>query len=358
MIICCRSLAALCLNLAFGLVAAKAAEEQGNIIGHGSLKYRVHADWSKADPSKAPIINAHAMAESSKGELYLVTDHPANDFLVYAADGSLLRTISANLGGGHGLEIFTHQGQEYLLHVDCGWHFAAEGWNPKAGEGCITLLDLQGKVLRRFPTPTQAGLKTGKFMPCDVAITPQATVLVADGYASNRIYEYNLEGKILRHWGGPSKDAANLSNAHGISIDMEDPRGPTLWIPSRNENQLKAFSLEGKHLETLDLPGAYAGQLVARGNLLYTAVCWSKDKAGKRLPESGFVLVLDRKTKKVLSAPGGTEPTYAEGKLQPLSQAQRIFKHCHDLLVDRQGNIFVGEWNAQRRYPTKLERLR
>ena len=125
-------------------------------------------------------------------------------------------------------------------------------------------------------------------------------------------------------------------------------------MPSRSQNQLKAFTLDGKYVETLDLPGAFAGQLYFRGDKIYTAVCWSKDAKGKRLAQSGFLLVLDRVTKKVLSAPGASEPRYVDGKLQPLTQAQPIFKHGHDLYVDTAGDIYLGEWNADRRYPSKL----
>ena len=108
------------------------------VLGHGAARYRVDMKWAKADPALAPVINSHAMAEGRDGRIYLVTDHPKNDFLVFEKDGRLVRTISAGLGGGHGLEIFEAGGQEYLLHIDCGWHFAAEGWNPSPGEGRVT----------------------------------------------------------------------------------------------------------------------------------------------------------------------------------------------------------------------------
>jgi hypothetical protein len=280
----------------------------------------------------------------------------ANDFVVFEKDGRYVRSISAGLGGGHGLEIFEDGGVEYLVHIDCGWHFKAEGWQPSAGQGRVTLLTTDGKVVRKFPTPAELSGTETKFMPCDVARTPAGTLLIADGYASNRVYEFTLEGKLVREWGGPTGDGATLSNAHGISIDAEDARGPMVWVPSREENKVKAFTLEGKHVETIELPGAYAGQLVFRGDRIYTAVCWSrKDGSGERLGNSGFVLVLDRATKKVISAPGGSEPVYNEGKLQPMSQAQPVFKHCHDLFVDGAGDIYVGEWNAERRYPAKLK---
>ena len=330
--------------------------EGGEILGHGAARYRADMGWAKADPAVAPVINAHAMAEGKDGRIYLVTDHPQNDFVVFEKDGRYVRSISAGLGGGHGLEIFEDGGVEYLVHIDCGWHFKAEGWQPSAGQGRVTLLTTDGKVVRKFPTPAELSGTETKFMPCDVARTPAGTLLIADGYASNRVYEFTLEGKLVREWGGPTGDGATLSNAHGISIDAEDARGPMVWVPSREENKVKAFTLEGKHVETIELPGAYAGQLVFRGDRIYTAVCWSrKDGTGDRLGNSGFVLVLDRATKKVISAPGGSEPVYKEGKLQPMSQAQPVFKHCHDLFVDAAGDIYVGEWNAERRYPAKLK---
>ena len=339
--------------LLLGIVGIADAAE-APFFGQGPARYTLDLKWAKADPALAPIVNAHALAEDKEGRIYLVTDHPQNDFIVFEKDGRYVRSISAGLGGGHGLEIFEKEGVEYLVHVDSGWHMAAEGWNPSAVEGRITLLTTAGQVVRQFPTPKELGLSDGKFMPCDVAWTPAGTLLVVDGYGSNFIYEFTLEGKLLKKWGGPTKDAANLSNAHGISLDVADPRGPLVWVPSRSQNQIKAFTLDGHHVDTLELPGAFAGQLFFRGEKIYTAVCWSKDAQGKRLPKSGFLLVLDRATKKVLSALGGEAPQYVDGKLQPLRQAQPVFIHGHDLYVDGAGDIYLGEWNADRRYPSKL----
>jgi hypothetical protein len=85
-----------------------------------------------------------------------------------------------------------------------------------------------------------------------------------------------------------------------------------------------------------------------------TADGLKKGGAGKRLGQSGFLLIMDRKTKKVISAPGGCKPTYVDGVLQPLYQTTKTFIHGHDLHVDSAGAIYFGEWNADRRYPAKL----
>jgi hypothetical protein len=353
-----RSITPLIIVLASSLSASHA--DDALITGHGSARYQFDLNWAKADPAVAPVINSHAIAEGRDGLIYVVTDHPKNDFIVFEKNGNYVRSISTNLGGGHGLEIFEVDGTEYLLHIDCGWHMGAEGWSPKQLEGRVTLLTTDGKIVKKFPTPSELGRKDGSFMPCDAAFTPSGTLLIADGYGSNLIYEFNLKGELIKSWGGSNNGEGSLSNAHGISIDTSsDPSRPLVWVPSRSNKQIKAFTLEGTYVETIDLPGAFAGQLVFRGDKIYTAVCWSSDKnTGKILNNSGFVIILDRKTKRVISAPGGNEPVYVNEKLQPMYQTQAIFKHCHDLYVDSAGDIYIGEWNADRRYPSKLSLIK
>jgi hypothetical protein len=332
---------------------------QGLILGHNGLNYQVNLNWSKADPEVAPVINSHALAEGRDGLIYLVTDHPKNAFVVFKKDGTYVRSFGEGLVGGHGIEIFEKDGEEFLIHVDCGWHFAAEGWNATPRNGRVTILKMDGTILSSLPTPYEMGIGEAgdkQFMPCDVAVTPQGTILIADGYATDFIYEMTMTGELVRRWGGPKEgDPSHLKNAHGISLDLSNPEKPLVWVPSRNENKLKAFTLDGRYMETIDLPGAYAGQLFFRDDKVYTAVCWSKENGtGDRLNQSGFLLILDRKTKQVLSAPGGSEPSYVNGVLQPLYQTTKTFIHGHDLFVDSDGAIYLGEWNADRRYPSKL----
>ena len=356
--LCARKFGFLIITL-FGSCAPVLAEEAGVILGHGAAKYSVDLKWAKADPKVAPVINSPAMVEGRDGLLYLVTDHPENAFLVFKKDGTFVRAFGKGLEGGHGLEIFEDKGEELLIHVDCGWHFEAEGWKPSAGNGRVTILKTDGTIVKRLPTPFEMGIGEDgpqKFMPCDVAVTPQHTILIADGYATDKIYEVTLAGELVRQWGGHADGKpGDLRNAHGISLDLSDPAKPLVWVPSRSANQIKAFTLDGEYVETIDLPGAYAGQLFFRGDRIYTAVCWSKKEGtGEMLNQSGFVLVLDRATRKVISAPGGNEPVYIDGKLQPLYQTSKIFLHGHDLYVDSEGAIYLGEWNADRRYPAKL----
>ncbi len=330
------------------------------VIGHNGLRYRVNREWSKADRAIAPVTNAHAMIEDSEGQIYLVTDDMANAFIVYEKDGTFVRSFGQDLKGGHGIDLITLDGEEHLIHVDGGWQQTKpSAWEWERVNGGVTILRKDGTIRLRLPSPHELGVFDAeeRYQPCDVAITPDNDILVADGYASDRVLHYKADGTLVRIWGGPNPgNPGHLKNAHGISIDSSDPKNPKVWVSSRAENKLKAFTLEGEWLETIDLPGARAGQAFLHDDKLYTGVCWSLENGvGKQLAESGFVLVLDYPTRRVVSAPGGTEPTYIDGKLQPIHQAEKIFKHVHDLYVDAEGDIYVGEWNSGNRYPYKLE---
>ena len=143
---------------------------------------------------------------------------------------------------------------------------------------------------------------------------------------------------------------------HGVCIDTRDRNNPTLILTARAQNRFKRFSLDGKHLGTVELPGAWICRPVIAGDLLMFAVIISGVPQW-RSNRSGFVAILDRGDR-VVSCPGGHEPAYAEdGSLQPLSQATSTFIHPHDVCVDDDGNVYVPQWNSDRTYPIKLERI-
>ena len=35
---------------------------------------------------------------------------------------------------------------------------------------------------------------------------------------------------------------------------------------------------------------------------------------------------------------------------------QPVFKHCHDVCIDGDENVYVCQWNADKTYPIKLHR--
>jgi hypothetical protein len=125
---------------------------------------------------------------------------------------------------------------------------------------------------------------------------------------------------------------------------------------SRAHNSFKQFTLDGKYLATIFLPGAYVCRAVMDEGNIYAGVCWSRLRYLNQTANSGFVTILDDKNKVVFN-PGGTEPVYKDGALQLIVQDKPIFNHCHDVCVDDDKNLYVCQWNANKTYPVKLERV-
>ncbi len=333
----------------------------GTGLGHGDMKFSVAAGWGQLDPKKNPIYNCHAMVQLKNGDFIALCDNTLHNCLRYSPDGKLISAGITEYPGAHGLEIFERDGQERLVVVDSGW--AVRAGKQLRERGRVAITDTNGQLILSLPDPLSVGAYDAgmNFMPCDAAVAPNGDIYVSDGYGSNWVLQYDKDGKFIRKFGGSTEadPKAQLHEAHGISVDLRDPQKPRLIVSSRADNQLKYFSLDGKYLGDIDLPGAYCGQAAVHGDKLYVGACWSKkDGTGPKVGgASGFVIILD-KNDKVISCPGGVEPKYVDGKLQPLYQAVPVFVHVHDLCVDRDGNIIVVQWAAGGASPIKLEAVK
>lgn len=315
------------------------------MLGHNGFTYRVHKEWGDLNPDKTPVNNCHEMVMDSKGRLIMVTDETKNNIIIYDKSGKLLKSWGTAYPGGHGLSIFNEGGEDVLFISD-----------PNIGRVDKTTVD--GKVLMTLKTPHELGIyeKDHPYKPTETAIAPNGDIYVADGYGSQYIIQYDAKGNYIRHFGGQGDGDDQFQTAHGVCVDNRDKNNPTLLATSRAHNSFKRFTLDGQYLSTIFLPGAFVCRAVTNEDNIYSGVCWSRLKYLNQTPNSGFVTILD-KNNKVVSNPGGTEPTYKDGDLQLMVQKDPLFMHCHDVCIDEDKNIYVCQWNANKTYPVKLERV-
>lgn len=315
------------------------------VIGHNGFKYRVHKNWGDLDPAKFPVNNCHEMVMDKKKRLIMVGDETKNNILIYDRSGKLLDSWGLSYKGGHGLTIWDDGEEEYLFINDTN--------------GVTIKTTLDGREVMRIGHPSEVGAYEEEqgFAPTETTIGPNGDIYIADGYGTQFVLQYNHKGEFIRKIGrGRGDEDDQFQTAHGICIDDRDKSNPTLLITSRSHNCFKRFTLDGKYLETIFLPGAFVCRPVIHGENLYAGVCWSRLRYLNQTPSSGFVTILD-KNNKVVSNPGGTKPKYTDGQLQVMVQDQKIFHHCHDVCIDNDENIYVCQWNAEKSYPIKLERV-
>lgn len=327
----------------FNIISKPVLEDQ--VIGHGDYRYRVHKNWGNLNPDTTPVKNCHEMVMDKQGRLFMITDETKNNIIVYDRSGKPLTSWGHDFPGGHGLTLFDEGGEEVLFICDYE-------------TGRVVKTSLDGKILMELPNPKRINVYTAEqaYHPTETTVAPNGDIYVADGYGSQYVLQFNSKGEFIRKFGGAGDDDDKFSTVHGVCIDARDKNNPTLLCTSRAHNSFKRFTLDGQYLSTIFLPGAFVCRPVIDGTTLYSGVCWSRLKYLNQTDNSGFVTILD-KNNKVVSNPGGTKPVYRDNVLQLMVQETPVFNHCHDVCVDNDKNLYVCQWNANKTYPVKLERV-
>jgi len=317
------------------------AQKKGPIYGHNNMRYRMDAKWGELNSSKHPVNDCHEMVQDSRGRILLLTNETKNNVLVYNKSGKLLSSWGHDFPGAHGLTIQYNGKEDFLFITDTKKHQVYK-----------TTID--GKILLTLNYPSETGKynKAEEFTPTETAVLENGDFYIADGYGAQYIMHYDAAGKLKNIFGGRGEGKENLDNAHGIVVDRR--KTPfTLLITDRTRNCFKRFTLDGKLLEIIQIPGACVCRPVIHGQNLYAAVLRSPDL---NATGTGFVTILDENNK-VVSNIGGSEPSYQNGVLQPLHQVEKIFVHPHDVCVDRDENLYVAQWASGKVYPYKFMRV-
>ncbi|WP_338874157.1 6-bladed beta-propeller [Spirosoma sp. SC4-14] len=314
------------------------------VLGHNGFRYRVVSGWGVLDAGKNPVNDCHEMVLDAKGRIILLTNETKNNILVYDKSGKLLESWGHEYPGGHGLTLGGEGNDQYLLICDTDRHQ-------------VIKTDLKGRELMKLDYPKETGAYAypSQFKPTETAINPaNGDIYVVDGYGLNYVTQYDKTGKLIRYWGGKGDTNDTFDCCHGIVVDRRTAN-PTLLITDRRHNALKRFSLDGKYLATIALPGSYICRPVIHGENIYGAVFRSTSDS---YPDSGYITILD-KNDRVISTPGGSEPVYEGAKLMEQRKDRTVsaFLHPHDVLIDEDDSIYVAQWNSKKTYPIKLERV-
>ncbi|MBS1748951.1 MAG: 6-bladed beta-propeller [Bacteroidetes bacterium] len=324
----------------FAIAKDMFAYKKDPVYGHNNMRYRMDVKWGQLNPEKYPVNDCHEMVQDRRGRIILLTNETKNNILIYNKSGKLLQSWGHEFPGAHGLTLHRAGGEEYLFITDTNRHQVFK-----------TTLD--GKILLTIDVPLETGVYESKeaFVPTETTVLDNGDFYIADGYGSQYVIHYDEKGNIKNYFGGKGNTTANLDNAHGITIDRRQA-DMTLLVTDRTRNCFKRFSMDGKLIEVIELPGACVCRPVIQGDYLYAAVLRSPNLQAEK---TGFVTILDKQNK-VVSNIGGTAPVYKDDKLQQMAQAEKIFVHPHDVCVDDDGNLYVAQWASGKVYPYKFSR--
>jgi len=169
--------------------------------------------------------------------------------------------------------------------------------------------------------------------PTDIAIRPDETFYVSDGYKNSRVALFDRDGKWLKEWGKKGSGEGEFSNPHGLVFV---PGSTDVLVADRENSRLQLFDREGKFKR--QWTGEKGAQTTGRifcvaadsDGFLYLGV----RRADYDTEHTG-VLKLDRDWNIVASIGFG-------------KPGDPVFNAVHDIAVGRDGSIYVAETRTKR----------
>ncbi|MEY2880014.1 MAG: hypothetical protein RLZZ15_2394 [Verrucomicrobiota bacterium] len=334
-------------STATALAAARAlprvrAASAAPVLGHGKFRYRVVPGWGVLG-ADTPVKDCHGLALDREGHVILLTNHTANNVIVYDRAGRLVHKWGTRFPGAHGLSLVREGAREVLFITDLATHRVAK-----------TTLD--GTLLDEWRWPEHTGKyeKEDQFRPSWTLHLPDGDFFTLDGYGRDYITRHGADGKFKGIFGGAEGGIAHWG-PHGGMVDARDAASPTLLIAMSDQQHLQRLALDGRKLARIELPGGNPRQIRRHDGHFFVAHLadnWPKDRASR-----GFVSVLDADLRVVANI-AGTVPEYGDdGALRPMRQAGEIFTHPHDVIADAEGSLYVAQFSSGNTYPIKLVRV-
>ncbi len=326
-----------------------AADE--TLIGEGDYQYKADHTFCKL-PDKFTWQTTHNVAVDSNNNLYVIheghgqlKDHPS--IFVFDSTGKFVRAFGSQFqGGGHGIEV-RKEGSEEFLYVAA--YLGVKSFAKMTLKGNIIWYQRapveSGVYKEKEELSTEAGWDRKSFLPTNFTFLDNGGFLLADGYGTYFIHEFDKNAKWVRCFGGPGEAGGQFNLSHGLWVDRREGKTPSLYVTDRSRNKVQILDMDGKHLETLDGFGKPAN-FDTFGDMML-------------VPELlGMVTILDKENKPLAKLGDGRPRLEAVEKLRekPDQWTDGQFVHPHDACFDNDGNIFVAEWVKTGRV-TKLSKV-
>lgn len=311
-------------------------------MGQGEFRYRPVPGWGVLDAS-TPVKNCNAIVQDRKGHIILLTDHTANNVIIYDRSGRLVHKWGTDLPGAHGLTIVAEEGRE-VLFMTC------------TISNRVRKTTLDGVVLAEWGWPDFTGkyATAAEYMPAWTLHHPNGDFFVLDGYGRDYILHYGANGNFKAIFGGPEGGIGHWG-PHGGIMDTWSAAGPTLLIAMCDQQHLLRLSTTGEKSERVEMPGGNPRMFHRHEGYLFCPHIgdnWPADFESR-----GYVSVLDQNLRVVANI-GGTPPVYRDGVLQPMKHQEEFFIHPHDVVVDAaDGSLYVAQASSKETYPLKLQRI-
>jgi len=302
--------------------------------GSGIMTFDTIPGWGLGPDGKSVLGPTHGSVVIDKaGNIYTSAN---KGVVVFNPDGKVVRSfVDEEHSSLHDMEIREEDGVEYIY-----------GARNKGGVG-IKFEAISGKIVLTIGLTNKSGLALTGLKPTAITVAPNGDIFLSDGYASNIIFKYNKKGEYLSHFGKKGDALRDFHTPHGMTLDTRyDP--PRLLICDRNHlpiGRLLHYDLDGNFIEEaatrLNMPTSVAiqGDYVSVPSL------------------DGRLYILDKNNSVVSVLGYKADPGVSLYKVQQEDWVEGIFSGTHGSYWDKDGNLYVQDWNIDGRI-MKLMRVK
>jgi peptidylamidoglycolate lyase len=191
-----------------------------------------------------------------------------------------------------------------------------------------------GKLLLAVGEPRVGAWDGTHFnQPTDIAIRPDGTFYVSDGYVNSRVAIFDRNGKALHEWGSKGAAAGQFSNPHGLTFV---PGSTDVLVADRENSRLQLFDKDG----TFKRQWAGVKDAVTTGRVFSVAADSTGNyyvairRADYDSQHTG-VVKLDHEWR-IVGAVGFGQPNGP------------VFNAVHDLALGKDGSIYIAETRTKR----------
>ena len=180
-----------------------------------------------------------------------------------------------------------------------------------------------GKLLLTLGERGRPGADRTHFnLPTDVAVLPDGSFYVSDGYRNTRVVKFDAVGHYEFEWGGKGVEPGKFNLPHGIAVDA---RG-RVFVCDRSNSRLQIFDPHGHFLA--EWKGPHIGRPYGVG-----------------VGSDGHVFTVDGDGAKAVELNGDGSVV---GSFGSPGAGHGQFQLGHDIAVGRDGSVYVAEGKGKR----------
>jgi len=211
-------------------------------------------------------------------------------------------------------------------------------WVTDVGLHQIFKFNHDGQLLMQLGIAKVSGNDSLHFnLPTDVAIADDGSFYVSDGYGNSRIVKFSPTGKYLFEWGTYGNKQGEFDIPHGITLDDNG----NVYVADRENNRIQVFDSKGefiKELKNNEQVAQLPSVTIDKSQNLFAI---DYDFADTVI--YGSTILQYDNDDKVIKQFGG------------LGTRARTASWYHDISVDKEGSIYVGDIHGMKVWKFRLK---